>query len=160
MAKSKKTNAIRRLDQDNLSYRVYNYQVEEGKTDGLTVAAAIGKDPNHVFKTLVTVSNKKEYLVFVVPVCWELDLKKAARAAGVKRVEMIPMKNLLPITGYIHGGCSPIGMKKAFRTFIDASALKQATMVCSGGKRGVQIEVKVSDMIELMSCDTADLIPS
>ena len=157
MAKSKKTNAMRILESNNIHYKFYEYEVNEGKTDGLTVAATIGKDPVGVFKTLVTQGSNKEYFVFIIPVGEELDLKKAARAAGQKRIEMIPMKSLLPITGYIHGGCSPVGMKKQFPTYLNETVLELETIICSGGKRGLQIEVHVDDLIKLVQGETANL---
>ena len=158
MAKSKKTNAMRILERNKIQYKFFEYEVIEGKTDGVSVAMMIGKNPNHVFKTLVTQSNSKEYYVFVIPVGQELDLKKAAKVAGQKRIEMIPMKSLLQITGYIHGGCSPIGMKKLYTTYIHETVLEQKTIVCSGGKRGLQIEVAVGELIRIVNALTADLI--
>lgn len=157
MAKNKKTNAMRILDKHKINYQFYEYEVYEGKTDGVTVAKSIGKDPVNVFKTLVTQGSSKEYYVFVVPVEMELNLKKAAKASGEKKIEMIPMKNLLALTGYIHGGCSPIGMKKQFRTFIHASVSNHETMICSGGKRGIQIELGVKDMIDLIGADVEEI---
>jgi len=157
MAKSKKTNAIRILDKQGIGYKTYEYDLSDGKTDGLTVARRIGQNPDMVFKTLVTQGASNTYYVFVIPVGKELNLKKAAKAAGEKKIEMIPMKNLLPLTGYIHGGCSPIGMKKAFKTFLDNSVNNFETMICSGGKRGLQMEVEPKELLELIAGNVAEL---
>ena len=117
--------------------------------DGVSVAAAVGKDVSQVFKTLVTRGASKKNYVFVVPVAMELDLKAAAKAAGEKSIEMIRQAELLPLTGYVHGGCSPLGMKKQFPTFIDASAQEQETMMVSAGKIGAQVELKPDDLATL-----------
>lgn len=158
MGKSKKTNAMRILDSHKVDYKVYEYEVVDGKTDGLTVAKSVGTDPKIVFKTLVTVGTSKEMYVFVVPVGQELDLKKAAKAAGEKKIEMIPQKDLLKNTGYVHGGCSPLGMKKAFKTFLHDSALENERIVCSGGRVGMQVDLLVEDFIRLVGCETIWLI--
>lgn len=152
----KKTNAMRILDSKKIPYNSYEYEIVDGKTDGLTVARTVGKDPDRVFKTLVTQGASKAYYVFVVPVKEELDLKKAASAAGEKKIEMIPMKDLLMTTGYIHGGCSPVGMKKQFPTFMDESASNHEQILVSGGRIGVQIEVNVVELVQLID---ARLIP-
>ena len=112
----------------------------------MEVAEVLGEDPNQVFKTLVTVSNTNNYFVFVIPVNKELDLKKAAKAVGVKSVSMLKQKDLLPLTGYVHGGCSPIGMKKSFLTTFDSSCNNFDTIIFSAGKIGYQVQVKVSDL--------------
>lgn len=134
-----KTNAMRLLDAKKMHNVPHEYDAEI--TDGCKVADTLGEPRERVFKTLVTESGKGEHLVFVVPVCRELDLKAAARAADVKSVAMIKQKELEPLTGYVHGGCSPVGMKKRFRTFIDESAGAFDTIFVSAGKRGVQMEV-------------------
>ena len=134
-----KTNAMRLLDAKKVHNVAHEYDAEI--TDGSSVADTLGEPRERVFKTLVTESGKGEYLVFVVPVCRELDLKAAARAADVKSVAMIKQKELEPLTGYVHGGCSPVGMKKRFRTFFDESARAFDTVFVSAGKRGVQMEV-------------------
>ena len=142
-----KTNAIRMLDQKKIKYNTYEYPHEEGVcVDGETVAKLLNQNPDMVFKTLVTVGNDKRYYVCVVPVKSELDLKKAAKAFNVKSLEMIPVKEINNITGYIRGGCSPIGMKKAFPTIIDESALLYENIIFSGGKIGLQIEMNPKDL--------------
>lgn len=132
-----KTNVMRLLDVKKIAYKGYEYSPKI--TDGESVAAILNEDAHAVFKTLVTVSDKREYAVFCVPVCETLDLKLAAKAAGFKSVSMIKQKELEPLTGYIHGGCSPVGMKKRFRTYIDESAQKFAEIFVSAGKVGRQI---------------------
>ena len=149
-----KTNAMRILERAGAEYKVHTY--EGGALSGKEVAAALGQDPERAFKTLVTVGSPRKYYVFVIPVAAELDLKKAAKAAGEKSIEMIPQKELFPLTGYVHGGCSPFGMKKAFPTFFDESAVGKR--VCfSGGKVGVQIEAAFSDVQAALGCTVADL---
>ena len=134
-----KTNAIRMLEQKKLPHEVRYYE-SDGALSGAEVAAQLGLPPEEMFKTLVTVGKSGGHYVFMIPVEAELDLKKAAKAAGEKSVEMLKSKNLLPLTGYVHGGCSPLGMKKVFPTFVDASAEGQERMIFSGGRIGVQIE--------------------
>ena len=131
--KVEKTNVMRILDQKKINYNTYSY-VDTDAISGMEVAEVLGQNPNQVFKTLVTVSGKNINYVFVVPVNKELDLKKAAKVVGEKSIEMIKSKELLPLTGYIHGGCSPIGMKKMFRTVIDESCKNFETIIFSGGK--------------------------
>ena len=146
-----KTNAIRMLDQKKIKYNTYEYPHEDGVcVDGETVAKLLNQNPDMVFKTLVTVGNDKRYYVCVVPVKSELDLKKAAKAFNVKSLEMIPVKEINNITGYIRGGCSPIGMKKAFPTIIDESALLYENIIFSGGKIGFQIEMNPKDLEKLI----------
>jgi Cys-tRNA(Pro)/Cys-tRNA(Cys) deacylase len=146
-----KTNAIRMLDQKKIKYNTYEYPHEDGVcVDGETVAKLLNQNPDMVFKTLVTVGNDKRYYVCVVPVKSELDLKKAAKAFNVKSLEMIPVKEINNITGYIRGGCSPIGMKKAFPTIIDESALLYENIIFSGGKIGLQIEMNPKDLEKLI----------
>lgn len=157
MAKVKKTNAMRILDGKKIDYQIYEYDASNPQMSGLTVAEANGLDPNIVFKTLVTIGNTKNHYVFVIPVNKELNLKKAAKVTGEKRVEMIPQKDLLVTTGYIHGGCSPVGMKKLFKTFIHSTALDYDSMICSSGKRGLQIHVKISDLLDVVGAEIADL---
>ena len=148
-----KTNVMRILDQKHINYKTYHY---ENVISGIDVAKTLGEDPNQVFKTLVTSSGKQLH-VFVVPVAKELDLKKAARAAGEKRVEMIHVKDILKFTGYIRGGCSPIGMKKLYPTLIDQSAQAFDTILVSGGQKGLQIEVSAVDLAKLIGAKFADL---
>lgn len=150
MAKAEeKTNVMRLLDQKKVKYTGHHYEAPNGAVDGVSVAAAVGKDVSQVFKTLVTRGASKKNYVFVVPVAMELDLKAAAKAAGEKSIEMIRQAELLPLPGYVHGGCSPLGMKKQFPTFIDASAQEQETMMVSAGKIGTQVELKPDDLATL-----------
>ena len=153
-----KTNVMRILEQKKVPYTAHSYAHEDGAVDGATVAKRIGKQPEQVFKTLVTVGASKNHYVIVVPVQKELDLKKAAKAVGEKSIAMIHQKELLPLTGYVHGGCSPVGMKKQFRTTIDISCETQETMLVSAGKIGQQIEVKPSDLLNLVRGTTADIV--
>ena len=139
-----KTNVMRLLDAKKIIYQTYEY--DSNITDGMIVAKLVNKDENQVFKTLVTRSNNNKYYVFCIPVNKSLDLKKAAIAASVKSIEMIKQKELLPLTGYIHGGCSPIGMKKLFPAFIDESALNYDAICVSAGKVGFQVELKIKDL--------------
>ncbi len=157
MGKSKKTNAMRILDRYKVKYKVYEYELVNGKTDGLTVAKAVGMDPKIVFKTLVTLGTSKELYVFIIPVGKELDLKKAAKAAGEKKIEMLPQKDLLKYTGYVHGGCSPLGMKKLYKTFINESVLGNERLVCSGGRIGVQVDLLVEDLTKIIDCEISPL---
>ncbi len=131
-----KTNAMRLLDAKKIGYTAREYSAE--LTDGEEVAAALKEEKERVFKTLVTAGSDKNYYVFVIPVSETLDLKKAARAAGVKSIAMLPAKRLFPLTGYVHGGCSPVGMKKQFRTFIEETAQLFDTIFCSGGTTRLQ----------------------
>lgn len=151
-----KTNAMRMLDKEKIPYKVHDYS----KSDALSavdVASFLKEEPAKVFKTLVTIGKSKEHYVFVLPAVSELDLKKAAKAANEKNIEMIPQKELLPLTGYIHGGCSPIGMKKHFVTFIDETALNFDTIFVSGGKVGLQIEIAPSDLLKACQGNTAEI---
>ena len=150
-----KTNAMRLLDAKKVHNEPHEYDAEV--TDGCAVADMPGEPRKRVFKTLVTESGKGEYLVFVVPVCHEPDLKAAARAAGVKSVAMIKQKELEPLTGYVHGGCSPVGMKKRFRTFFDESARSFDTIFVSAGKRGVQMEVSPAALADFCRASFAPL---
>lgn len=151
-----KTNVMRLLDVKKIKYQAYEYSSDV--TDGESVAKLLGEDDRCVFKTLVTVSDKREYAVFCVPVCATLDLKLAAKAAGFKSVAMIKQKELEPLTGYIHGGCSPVGMKKRFKTFIDESAQNFAEIYVSAGKVGRQIKISPSDLAQFVGARFAPLI--
>ena len=151
-----KTNVCRLLAQKKIDYQYYNYE-DSGAVSGMDVAAALGQDPAQAFKTLVTVGKSGQHYVFVIPVYRELNLKKAAAAVGEKNIEMIKAKELLPLTGYIHGGCSPIGMKKFFRTTVDRSALDFATIFFSAGKIGHSVEVAPADLSRIIPVDFADL---
>ncbi|MBR7091918.1 MAG: Cys-tRNA(Pro) deacylase [Clostridia bacterium] len=157
MAVKEKTNAIRLLDQKKISYRLHDY-TDSGAVAGMEVATILGEDPHTVFKTLVTVGAGGKNYVFIVPVCGELDLKKAARIAGEKWVEMIRARELLPLTGYIHGGCSPIGMKKLFPTWIDDSARACDTICVSGGRVGYQVQLTPADLARAVPYTFADLL--
>ena len=151
-----KTNVMRILDSKKISYKEYYY----GDTDaisGVEVATVLNEDPNIVFKTLVTTSKSKNYYVFMIPVEKELDLKKCASSVNEKYVEMIPQKDLLPLTGYIHGGCSPIGMKKQFKTIIDESCKNYESIIFSGGKVGYQVEVKLEDLSKVLNYKTYNI---
>ena len=151
-----KTNVIRILEQKRIKYKGYTYECTEALS-GTEVASALNENPDHVFKTLVTVGKSKEHYVFMIPVAKELNLKKAAAAAGEKNIEMIKSKDLLPLTGYIHGGCSPIGMKKQFRTVIDESADNFETIIFSGGKIGYQVELTLQDLKSVVDFDLKSL---
>lgn len=142
----KKTNAMRILDSKKIEYSEIEYDASSG-ISALDVAKSTGEDPSKIYKTLVTVSREKEHFVFVVPAEKDLDLKKAATAAGTKNIEMIPQKELLPLTGYVHGGCSPVGMKKEFETFLDSSAKDKDYIFISGGKIGIQIKINPDDLV-------------
>ena len=156
MKKQEKTNVMRILDQKKINYNSYDYRGTNA-VSGMEVATSLNEDPNKVFKTLVTVAKSKINYVFVVPVNKELDLKKAAKAVGEKSVEMIKSKELLPLTGYIHGGCSPIGMKKQFKTVIDKSASNFETFIFSGGKIGYQVEVTLDDLKKVINYSLEDI---
>lgn len=140
---------MRILDQEGISYKIYTYDVSDDLIDGVSVAKKCGEDPEQVFKTLVTQGNDSNYYVFVIPVSEKLDLKACAKAVDVKSVEMIPQKELLKITGYIHGGCSPVGMKKKFRTVFDETMVLFDTIMVSGGRVGTQIEVNVNELLRI-----------
>lgn len=150
-----KTNAMRQFDRKKLSYAVHTY---EGVVSGADVAATMGQAPEKVFKTLVTVGKTGGHYVFMIPVVQELDLKKAAKAVGEKSIAMIPQKELLPLTGYIHGGCSPVGMKKQFPTTIHESAGKYDNIFFSGGKIGLQIEASPESLEKLIPLQYEDII--
>lgn len=153
-----KTNAMRILDSHKIHYQTYQYENKDGKIDGVSVAQKINKDVTTVFKTLVAKGASKNIFVFVIPVELELDLKKAAKAAGEKKVEMIPVKDIQANTGYIRGGCSPIGMKKHYPTFIDTSASGLENIIVSGGKIGMQIELSVVSLQEITAAELVDLV--
>ena len=157
MKKEEKTNVMRVLDGKKIAYESHSYNPDPTMT-GEEIAEILGENPDKVFKTLVTQGKSGAYYVFAVPVKEELDLKKAAKAAGEKAVAMIKQKELLPLTGYVHGGCSPIGMKKQFKTFIHATAAKYEKIFVSAGKVGIQIELSPDDLITVAGCITADII--
>lgn len=151
-----KTNAIRLLEKAGIPYETYDYSSSKA-IDALSVASFLKEDPRHVFKTLVTMGKSRQHYVFVVPADKELSLKKAAKACDEKSVEMIPQKDLLPLTGYVHGGCSPIGMKKAFRTYVDISAETFEYLYVSAGRIGLQVRLKPDDLFKLVDCQYADI---
>lgn len=159
MAKSKvKTNAMRILDSEKIQYSTQTYDISDGLIDGVSVAKKVGEDPKTVYKTLVTQGHSGEFYVFVVPVAEELDLKKAAASVSEKRVEMIHVKDIQKHTGYVRGGCSPVGMKKAYPTVIDASAGSIDHIVVSGGKKGVQIILAVDDLVKATHAELHEII--
>ena len=149
---------MRVLEQHKIEYGSYTYGDGTTALSGEEVAELLGKDPLNVFKTLVTVGKTGEHYVFVVPVCFELSLKKAAEAVGEKYIEMIRSRELLPLTGYIHGGCSPIGMKKQFRTVVDISARDCPKILFSGGHIGYQVEITPPDLEKVIPVQYADII--
>ena len=159
MAKEKieKTNVMRLLEQKGIPYTPHDYRAS-GAVGGTEVAAALGEDPARVFKTLVTVGASGGYYVFVIPVAEELDLKKAAKAVGEKSIAMLPQKELLPLTGYLHGGCSPIGMKKPFPTVLHQSAAERESIYVSAGKVGFQAELAPADLQKMLPMRLADVI--
>ena len=152
-----KTNVMRILERQKIAYNHYCYE-GTGAVSGIEVAAALGEDADRVFKTLVTVSKSRRYYVFMIPVAAELNLKKAAAAVGEKDVEMLKQKDLLPLTGYVHGGCPPIGMKKQFPTVVHSSAENYATIIYSAGKVGYQVETSLAGLRKIIGCVTADII--
>lgn len=156
MKASDKTNVMRLLEQRKVSYVHYTYESESAIT-GLEVAAQLQQDPDQVFKTLVTTGRSGAHYVFVIPVGCGLELKKAARAVGEKSLEMLKQKDLLPLTGYVHGGCSPIGMKKQFRTTVDESARAFDSIIFSGGRIGLQVQVALRDLSEMVPFQFADV---
>lgn len=155
--KAEKTNVMRVIEQHKLSYQSHDYTAT-GAISGMEVVDALGQEPGRMFKTLVTQGASKEHYVFMVPVDGELNLKKAAKAVGEKSIAMIKSKELLPLTGYIHGGCSPIGMKKQFHTTIHHTAAEYETIMFSGGKIGCQIEMALADLQKIVPVATADIL--
>ena len=157
MAEAVKTNVMRILEKAGIVHRVHYYDPDQG-IDGLSVARQLGQDPQAVFKTLVTQGKSRAFYVFVIPVGATLNLKRAAAACGEKAIEMIPQKSLLPTTGYIHGGCSPVGMKKFFTTVIDSSAQNFATVIFSAGKVGFQVETSLDNLAKVIRFKLADIV--
>jgi Cys-tRNA(Pro)/Cys-tRNA(Cys) deacylase len=155
-----KTNAVRLVEKAGIPCRESFYEYDENDLNGMHAASAIGMPPEQVFKTLVARGPKNGIHVFCIPVCCELDLKKAAKAAGAKKAEMIPMKELLPLTGYIRGGCSPIGMKKPFPTFFHQTALDFDIIFVSAGVRGLQLKINPQDLISYVKAEVVDLVQS
>lgn len=157
MKNAEKTNVMRLLDGKKIAYVGHTYEPDASRT-GVEIAGMLGEDPEKVFKTLVTQGKSGRYYVFVIPVGNELDLKKAASVSGEKSIAMIPQKELLPLTGYIHGGCSPIGMKKPFPIYIQESAEQQEKMFVSAGKVGFQIEIAPADLVRAAGGRYADIV--
>ena len=152
-----KTNAMRKLDAMKISFREYTYE-GDGTQTGVEIAEMLGQNADQVFKTLVTAGRTGQHYVFMIPVACELDLKKAARAVGEKSVEMVKSKELLPLTGYVHGGCSPIGMKKFFKTTVHETAILYDTIIFSGGRIGYQMELPLESLQQVIPLQTADVV--
>ena len=152
-----KTNVMRTLEKKKIPYTGYCY-ADTSAVSGVEVAAALNQDPKRVFKTLVTTGKSKNHYVFLIPAAEELNLKKAAQSVNEKSVEMLKARELLPLTGYVHGGCSPIGMKKVFTTTIDASAANFASIIFSAGKIGYQVEVSLDDLQKVLNFNLADIV--
>ena len=159
MAKAKhaKTNAIRLLEQQKIQFEVIEYETGDGQVDGISVAEKIGHPVSRVFKTLVAKASAQKLFVFVIPVADELDLKAAAKVVGEKKIDMLPVKELLGYTGYVRGGCSPVGMKKLYPTVIDASAQEQGSIIVSAGKIGMQIHVQLDDLVVVTKAKLAPI---
>ena len=155
--KNLKTNAMRILEREKVPYRTYEYETGDGAIDGVSVAHKLGQNPDQVFKTLVTTGASGGYFVFVIPVARELDLKAAARAVGEKSVSMIPVKDINAVTGYVRGGCSPVGMKKPYCTVLDSSCEGQGTIIVSAGKIGHQVELSPADLMRVCGASLAPL---
>lgn len=155
MAKKDKTNVMRILDRNKIAYEWFEYSPD--LTEGILIAQILGEEKQKVFKTLVTVSDKNENFVFVIPVAETLDLKAAARAVGVKALSMLKQKDLLPLTGYVHGGCSPVGMKKPFPTVIHSSAEELEEFFVSAGRVGRQIKVSPKILCEFIGAEFEDI---
>lgn len=152
-----KTNAMRILDAAHVDHVIHSVDAT-GEDTGVDIAHRAGEEPDHVFKTLVTQGKSGEHLVFMIPVACELDLRKAARAAGEKSVAMVRSRELFELTGYVHGGCSPLGMKKPFRTFIDETCILFDTILFSGGRIGTQIEMSFDDLANIIEIEAVDLV--
>ncbi len=153
-----KTNAMRILEKENIAFSVHTYDNNDGKIDGMSVAKKVGKDPELLYKTLVTVGASKNYYVFVLCVTDELDLKKAAASVGEKSVAMIPVAQINAVTGYIRGGCSPVGMKKKYKTVISEDIILRDTVCVSGGKIGIQLEIAPEDLCRAADATYADIV--
>ena len=155
MKAQKKTNVLRLLDQAHIAYEAFEYNISDGKTDAVSVAQKLQVPVNTVYKTLVTMSDGPSYFVFIIPAASTLNLKAAAHAAGVKSLEMLPQAMLLPLTGYVHGGCSPIGMKKPFPTFLDTSAQNLPSFFVSAGKVGINVRLSPKDLSDYIGASFA-----
>lgn len=157
MVKQAKTNAMRILDSKKVDYELITYDSNDGKIDGVSVAEKIGRDAKQVYKTLVVQGTSKQLYVLIVPVEKELNLKKGAQSCAEKKIEMIPVKDIQKYTGYIRGGCSPVGMKKQYPTVIDESAEELSSIIVSGGKIGVQMELTLQDLLSVTDGKLADI---
>ncbi|MHB1484980.1 MAG: Cys-tRNA(Pro) deacylase [Saccharofermentanales bacterium] len=155
---NEKTNAMRILDKAGILYKTHSYDNSDGLIDGISVARKLGQPVEQIYKTLVTQGTSRDYYVFIIPVAEELDLKSAARIVNEKAVEMIKVADINKVTGYIRGGCSPLGMKKSYQTVLDESCFKLATFYISAGKIGQQIEMSPDDLIKFIKCKTGDII--
>ena len=155
--KETKTNAMRILDAAGVDHQIHVFEAD-GTMTGVEIAQMLGEEPEHVFKTLVTIGKSKEHYVFMVPVAEELDLKKGAKAAGEKSIEMVKSRELFGLTGYVHGGCSPLGMKKFFTTFIDETCILFDTILFSGGRIGTQTEMSFDDLANVIDITPVDLV--
>ena len=155
--KATKSNAMRILDAAGVDHQIHVFEAD-GTMTGVEIAQMLGEEPEHVFKTLVTIGKSKEHYVFMVPVAEELDLKKAAKAAGEKSIEMVKSRELFDLTGYVHGGCSPLGMKKFFTTFIDETCILFDTILFSGGRIGTQIEMSFDNLASVIDITPVDLV--
>ena len=159
--KQAKTNAVRLIEQKKIAHEIFEYTINDGEAvDGLTVAGKIGQPVEHVYKTLVATAGKGNYFVFVIPVDAELNLKAAAKVVGQKKIEMLPVKELLGLTGYIRGGCSPIGMKKLFPTIIEETATRLDYIIVSAGKIGMQIKLAPEDLQKATNGQFASIVSS
>ncbi|WP_070120988.1 Cys-tRNA(Pro) deacylase [Bacillus marinisedimentorum] len=158
MANRPKTNAMRLLEANRIDYRILSYDKTDGKIDGVSVAGKIGKDPASVYKTLVCRGTSGELYVFVIPVAAELDMKKAAKASGEKKMEMIPVKDIQKLTGYVRGGCSPVGMKKQYATYIDKRAESLENIIVSAGKVGLQVEISPASLCGVTNAILLELV--
>ena len=157
-AKIHKTNASRLLDSAKIPYKLVPYEVDEADLSAVHVAEQLGEDVRQLFKTLILWGDKSEYFVCIIPGDKDVDLKLAAKVSGNKKAEMIPMKDLLPVTGYIRGGCSPIGMKKKFPTYIHTSCTSYSELFISAGVRGLQIQLNPTDLIKYVGAEVVDLV--
>lgn len=158
MAKAVKTNAMRILDSKKVKYNIFSYDISDDQVDGISVAKKIGRDVNEVYKTLVTHGTSKNIYVYVIPVHENLDLKKAAKVASEKKVEMIHVSDINKLTGYIRGGCSPVGMKKLYKTFVNKTAQNLDNIIVSAGKIGYQVELSPTDLQKIINCEFEDII--
>ncbi|WP_339252073.1 Cys-tRNA(Pro) deacylase [Sporosarcina sp. FSL W8-0480] len=158
MAKQKKTNAVRILESERVAHELMEYDIHDGQLDGVSVAEKTGQSVDLVFKTLVAIAGPRELFVFIVPVADELDMKKAAKAVGVKKLDMLPLKDLTKETGYVRGGCSAVGMKKKYPTVIDVSAEELDRMIVSAGKPGLQMKLAPADLARVVGASFKDIV--